>query len=75
MAKARGFFQQAISLDPANTEAMVMLAFVDACVGTLMMTDDVSGRLAAAEATLPRFGSRSARLDPTGHKTRGPSHR
>jgi TolB-like protein/Flp pilus assembly protein TadD len=54
MAKARGYFQQAISLDPANTEAMVMLAFVDTCVGTLMMTDDVSGRLSAAEATLAK---------------------
>ena len=57
MAKARGFFQQAISLDPANIEAMVMLAFVDTCVGTLMMTDDVSGRLAAAEATLTKVFS------------------
>jgi TolB-like protein/class 3 adenylate cyclase/cytochrome c-type biogenesis protein CcmH/NrfG len=57
MAKARGFFQQAISLEPANTEAMVMLAFVDACVGSLMMTDDVSGRLAAAEATLTKVFS------------------
>jgi TolB-like protein/class 3 adenylate cyclase/cytochrome c-type biogenesis protein CcmH/NrfG len=57
MAKARGFFQQAISLDPANTEAMVMLAFVDATVGGLVMTDDVSGRLAAAEATLTKVFS------------------
>jgi tetratricopeptide (TPR) repeat protein len=57
MAKARGFFQQAISLDPANTEAMVMLAFVDACVGSLMMTDDVAGRFAAAEATLSKVFS------------------
>jgi TolB-like protein/class 3 adenylate cyclase len=57
MAKARGFFQQAISLEPANTEAMVMLAFVDACVGSLMMTDDVSVRLAAAEATLTKVFS------------------
>jgi tetratricopeptide (TPR) repeat protein len=57
MAKARGYFQQAISLDSANTEAMVMLAFVDTCVGTLMMTDDVSGRLAAAEATLAKVFS------------------
>jgi TolB-like protein/class 3 adenylate cyclase len=57
MAKARGFFQQAISLDPANTEAMVMLAFVDTCVGTLLMTDDVPGRLAAAEATLAKVFS------------------
>jgi TolB-like protein len=57
MAKARGFFQQAISLDPANIEALVMLAFVDTCVGTLMMTDDVAGRLAAAEATLTKVFS------------------
>jgi TolB-like protein len=57
LAKARGFFQQAISLDPANTEAMVMLAFVDTCVGTLLMTDDVPGRLAAAEATLAKVFS------------------
>jgi TolB-like protein len=54
MAKARGFFQQAISLDPANTEALVRLAFVDACVATTLMTDDVSGRLASAEATLTK---------------------
>ena len=57
MAKARGFFEQAILLDPENTEALVMLAFVDTCVGTLMMTDDVSGRLSAAEATLTKVFS------------------
>jgi TolB-like protein/cytochrome c-type biogenesis protein CcmH/NrfG len=54
VAKARGFFEQAISLDPTNIEAMVMLAFVDACIGSLMMTDDVSEPLAAAEATLTK---------------------
>jgi TolB-like protein/class 3 adenylate cyclase len=54
MANARGFFQQAISLDTANTEALVRLAFVDACVATTFMTDDVLGRLAAAEATLTK---------------------
>jgi TolB-like protein/class 3 adenylate cyclase len=54
MAKARSFFQQALSLDPANIEAMVGLSFVDACVGTALMADDVSGRLAAAEATITK---------------------
>ena len=54
MAKARGFFEQAISLDPENVEAMVRLALVDTCVGALMMTDDVSARFAAAEATITK---------------------
>jgi len=54
MAKARGFLQQAVLIDPTNIDAMVMLAFVDACTGTLMMTDDVSGRLAAAEAMITK---------------------
>jgi TolB-like protein len=70
LAKARDFFQQAISLDPANVEAMVMLAFVDACVASLMMTDDISERFATAEATLTKVLS-LARNHALAHAVQG----
>jgi len=50
IVKARGFFEQAVALDPGNIEAMVGLAWVDGALGTAM-TDDWSARFAAAEAT------------------------
>ena len=52
MIQARGFFEQALALDPGNTEAMVGLARVDTSLGAAFMTDDYSARFAAAEATV-----------------------
>jgi tetratricopeptide (TPR) repeat protein len=54
MARARGFFEKAVALDPENVEAMVGLARVDAMTGSALMTDDWSARLASAEATLTK---------------------
>ena len=54
MANARALFEQAIAIDPENIEAMVNMATVDASVATALMTDDLSGRFAAAEATLTK---------------------
>jgi TolB-like protein/class 3 adenylate cyclase/Flp pilus assembly protein TadD len=51
MVQARGFFERAMALDPANIEAMVGSAMVDMALGTALMTDDVAGRFATAEAT------------------------
>jgi len=49
MAQARGFFERALELDPANVGAMVGMATVDATVGATFMSDDRTARLAAAE--------------------------
>ncbi|HMM89584.1 adenylate/guanylate cyclase domain-containing protein [Bradyrhizobium sp.] len=49
-ARARGFFERALVLDPENIEAMVGLASVDVTEGAALLTDDPSERLAAAEA-------------------------
>jgi TolB-like protein/class 3 adenylate cyclase/cytochrome c-type biogenesis protein CcmH/NrfG len=54
MARARGFFEKAVALDPENVEAMVGLARVDTMTGAALMTDDWSARLASAEATLTK---------------------
>jgi TolB-like protein len=54
MTQARGFFEQALALDPENVEAMVGLALVDATLGAALMTDDWSARLTSAEASLTK---------------------
>jgi TolB-like protein/class 3 adenylate cyclase len=54
MARARGFFEKAVALDPENVEAMVGLARVDTMTGAALMTDDWSALLASAEATLTK---------------------
>jgi len=54
MVQARGFFEQAMALDPENIEAMVGVAMVDASVGAALLTDDGQARNAAAEATLTK---------------------
>jgi TolB-like protein len=51
---ARGFFEQALRLDPDNVEAIVGTAFVDAVRGTSMLTGDRCARLMAAETSLTR---------------------
>ena len=50
MAKARGFFERALALDPINVDARVGMATVDVNVGLAFVTDDRVARLAAAEA-------------------------
>jgi TolB-like protein len=54
MARARGFFERALALDPGNVEALVGTANVDARSASYIMTDERAVRLAAAEATLTK---------------------
>ena len=50
MAKARGFFERALALDPANVDALAGASQVDANVAIGLSTDDKAARFAAAEA-------------------------
>jgi TolB-like protein/DNA-binding winged helix-turn-helix (wHTH) protein len=59
MAKARGFFERALALDPGNIEAMVGMAGVDGVVGGTFLTDDRAVHLAVAETTLVKALSRA----------------
>jgi TolB-like protein/Flp pilus assembly protein TadD len=54
MVQARRFFEQAMTLDPNNVEAMVGIARVDTLVGAALITADGSARLSAAEAILTK---------------------
>jgi TolB-like protein/Tfp pilus assembly protein PilF len=54
MVQARGFFEQAMALDPGNVEVLVGLARVDAGLGGALMTDDYSARFTSAEASLTK---------------------
>jgi TolB-like protein/class 3 adenylate cyclase len=54
MARARTFFERALTLDPGNTEALVGIAAVDVASGGFFMVNDRDTRLAAAEATLTK---------------------
>ena len=54
MARARGFFERALELDPGNVDAMVGTANVDARSASYIMTDERAERLATAEATLTK---------------------
>jgi TolB-like protein len=54
MARARNFFEHAMTLDPENVEAMAGLGWVDAAVGVSAMTDDWSTRFATAEEFLTK---------------------
>jgi TolB-like protein len=49
LAKARGFFERAIALDPENTEAMVGLGVVDVTAAGLIVAENASAAFAAAE--------------------------
>jgi tetratricopeptide (TPR) repeat protein len=51
MARARGFFERALTLDPLNIEAMVGLATIGSVAGTSYMTDERASYLASAETT------------------------
>ena len=52
LAQARGYFEQALALDPGNIEALVGTAGVDNVSVALLFTDDRVARAAAAEAAL-----------------------
>jgi TolB-like protein len=55
LAQARSFFEKAVALQPENIEAMVGFARVDLILGTSVMPDDYSARLAAAETTITKI--------------------
>ena len=52
LAQARGFFEQALALDPASVEALVGTALVELNRGVLFSTDDRATPVLAAEAIL-----------------------
>jgi TolB-like protein/tetratricopeptide (TPR) repeat protein len=54
MAQARGFFEQALALDPGNIGAMVGVARVDASVAGAYLTDDRAAHHTAAETASTR---------------------
>jgi TolB-like protein len=49
-ARARGFFERALALDPQNVDALAIEAWHDAHVASSLITTDRAARLAAAEA-------------------------
>jgi TolB-like protein/class 3 adenylate cyclase len=54
LVQARRFFEQAVSIDPGNVEAMAGLGLVDASIAAVLTTDEFSARCRAAEATLTK---------------------
>ena len=54
MTQARGYYEQALALDPGNIEALVGTAGVDVVSVGNFLTDDRSARAAAADATLTK---------------------
>jgi len=54
LVQARGYFEQALALDPGNIEALTGMAHVDAQSAGYFMTDDRAARFAAVEATLTK---------------------
>ena len=83
LLQARQFFEQAISTDPVNVEAMVGLGMVDASVAAVLTTDDFGARCRAAEAILtksvvhrakPRLCTCVLGLGPYVHEAHGSGH-
>ena len=54
MARARGFYERALALEPGNVEALVGTALVDFGIGTNLLPDDRIERLTAAEAAVTK---------------------
>ena len=50
LARARGFFERALALDPGNVDALVWIATADNVSGPALFSVDRAARLAAAEA-------------------------
>src|SRR6202171_1102484 len=48
LTQARGFFEQALAIDPRSIEAMVGMAFVDVTMGADLLTDNRAALLSAA---------------------------
>jgi TolB-like protein len=55
LTQARRFFEQALSLDAGNIEAMVGAAFVDVMRGTSVQSSDRTARLMEAETSLAKI--------------------
>ena len=60
LARARSFFERALRHDPDNVSALVCMAFVDFFAVTSFRPDDLTSRLAAAEAA----ATKALTLDP-----------
>ena len=54
MARARGFFERALTVDPGNLDALRGEGQVDYTVGAAYLSDDRDARLAAAEAEIAK---------------------
>ena len=54
MARARGFFERALTIDPGNLDALRGEGQVDYTVGAAYLSDDRDARLAAAEAEIAK---------------------
>jgi tetratricopeptide (TPR) repeat protein len=59
MMQAQGFFERALALDPKNVEALIGMAGVHTVIGYLIMADDRTAHLEAAEAFLTKALSMS----------------
>jgi TolB-like protein/Flp pilus assembly protein TadD len=54
LAKARGFFERAVALDPKNLDALLGVGRIDYSLGGAFLSDDRDARLAAAEGTIAK---------------------
>ena len=54
VARARGFYERALALEPGNVEALVGTAWVNIAIGTNYLSDDRIERLTAAEAAVTK---------------------
>jgi len=54
LARARGFFERALTLDPSNVDALVWIATADVVGGAGLFSVDRAARLAAAEANVSK---------------------
>ena len=53
-ARARGFFERAVALDPENIEGLIGIAKVDVALGVTLYTDNRAFHLSAAETALTK---------------------
>jgi TolB-like protein/class 3 adenylate cyclase len=54
LARARGFYERALALEPGNVEALVGTAWVNCSISANVLTDDRIEHLAAAEETVTK---------------------
>ena len=67
LAKARGFFERALALDPGNLDATVGIALADAPAAFAFMLDDPRCALAQSEANLAKCLARAPNNARTHH--------